>query len=637
MGKNFKDLDLTIKRYLKEAKTAFDSNKQLKTITNIANALNVNPDDERVHSFLKEIRESLNSSEWKKFNRLLNGAINLQGALRDQGPAEANTFKVIKSKESGLQSGHFSEEISSKKSFMVKRIGGSSNDENLIELLSGDLYKRLIYGRAPSIALVKRSVSEGLSIRSKILSGAVGLSDFLKEDRGNLRKINGFEKVMAACQLLGERDFHTGNLMVRPMDGNPDRFELLKIDHGRSLSLMFKENRDSFQEFIHLILIPDQGGTLYRDPVMNGELIFNIHDYVQFLKSMLVILSDEEVKNVIQKRIDELKKSGFDVAYDPSSFIEHLQMMRGYSDILEKISKQISENPESPEKKALENGGWLNKLDLLLKDSTGEILTDDKLKEIVQNFQIKKSQSWDEETIERFFDLVEKSIIPNTLSEPDFKSILLFLKNNPTENLEVYSKKKGKMLIEYIMERFGHTYYESDLDVISRNIYPKSYLDFRDGEGNTVAMNAVLAYKESGDISIIKVLLHSDLSLKNDNGKTIIDLINDKIPAKEKTSLLIFLEARLKSEIKPKKTKGEEPKELKDQEELKKSLEKIKPLISEESDLPLISKEPIFFREITGKTSGNIGMALSLEPEPVAGINKKNSKNRQSKGGHLKK
>ncbi|XVN41646.1 MAG: hypothetical protein RCO49_03880 [Rickettsia endosymbiont of Argas persicus] len=100
------------------------------------------------------------------------------------------------------------------------------------------MYKFLLYDQAPKEALVQpdEEYSNSLYVRGKFFENAVTLADFTKCKNPtsintvskDLKKLEGFEKVIAACHVLGEIDYHTGNLMVQ--NGNT----VNKIDHGRS-------------------------------------------------------------------------------------------------------------------------------------------------------------------------------------------------------------------------------------------------------------------------------------------------------------------------------------------------------------------------------------------------------------------
>jgi len=516
--------NVDIASFINKARIAFSKKLKIETATNLANAININPDDESIHQFIKEISEQLDSKEFDEFNHFLNGILKIQTTLRDQSPAEASGFKKTDDIKEGLQTGYYAIENASKSLFLIKSLNprayNSASNEGNTELLSGDLYSLLIYNRAPKIALVP-----GNALRSKIFPKVMKLSDFLRQDRDGLKKIYGFEKVMAACQLLGEVDFHLGNLMVRPMDDGSGRFELLKIDHGKS----FRKFPGNFKDFIRSLLIPDQGISLYRDPVANGKLTFNIHEYARALNDMLIILSDDKVDAIIKKRIDEIRKINRNFNYDTDSLKEHISNMRRYAKILGEISKKIADSEDCPEKQRLENGLWLKKLDKLLKSSPGDILEEDTIEKLITTLtDIRKPQKWDENTINDFFNLITDLIKPNSISAIDSDSIMKFLKEHPTENLQDYSNADGKNLIEHLMDRFGHRFYESDL-VIIKDIYED--VNHQDSHGNTVAMNAARSLKTEDDVEIIRKLLHDNLLLKNDDGKTILDILTAlKIP-----------------------------------------------------------------------------------------------------------
>jgi hypothetical protein len=61
-----------------------------------------------------------------------------------------------------------------------------------------------------------------------------------------LRQVNGLVKVIAACAILGDPDYHDNNLMVIDKEG---QHLIAKIDHGLALS----GSNKNFRELISLM------------------------------------------------------------------------------------------------------------------------------------------------------------------------------------------------------------------------------------------------------------------------------------------------------------------------------------------------------------------------------------------------
>ncbi len=234
-----------------------------------------------------------------------------------------------KGRKGGMSTGYITFEKATGHTFILKHFYKSHDDCLLLperkqyqalldrrdavhELIGSSMYKFLLYDRAPKEALVTpdKSHPNSLYIRSKFFDNAISLSEFsgekdatyIRANNTNLQKLEGFEKVIVACQILGEEDYHASNLMVQ--NGKT----LTKIDHGRSFMTFY-------QDFAAMVEATNasfsKSGINYSNAIKNGNLSFNIKKYSESLNQMIRQLDEQQREAIINQKIDELKKVGF--------------------------------------------------------------------------------------------------------------------------------------------------------------------------------------------------------------------------------------------------------------------------------------------------------------------------------------
>ncbi|WP_425362866.1 hypothetical protein [Candidatus Tisiphia endosymbiont of Hybos culiciformis] len=249
--------------------------------------------------------------------------------LRDKGMAEQQAFVAKGAKQAGLSAGYIAQENVTGNSFILKQFYKSHTDclaidnqkkrmqalndrrDGVQELIGSSLYQLLLYDRAPKEELVTpdQNNPNSLFVRSKFFDNVVQLYEFagsppgepLKaDDNKELQKLEGLEKVIAACHMLGEIDYYAANLMVQ--DGNT----VTKIDHGRS----FMEFHQDFPAMIKSTYtrFVDFG---YAGAIRKGNLSFSIEKYSESLKQMLTQLDEKKIDDIVEQRIAELRKAGF--------------------------------------------------------------------------------------------------------------------------------------------------------------------------------------------------------------------------------------------------------------------------------------------------------------------------------------
>ncbi|MFU7502788.1 MAG: hypothetical protein ACE1S7_05135 [Candidatus Tisiphia sp.] len=254
----------------------------------------------------------------------------LETMLRDRITVKNTEFTKKGNKQAGVSAGYIAKETATGNTFMLKRFykqhrsclalqgekqqqqALADRDDGVRELIGSSMYQFLLYDRTPKEALVisDQVNSPSIAIRSKFFNNVVQLAEFASgtyttsvgANNKNLKKLDGLEKVIAACHMLGELDYHAGNLMVQ--DGKT----VTKIDHGRSFE-MFHQDFGAIIEATHKMF--SENAVNYTEAIKAGNLSFNIEKYSKALAQMTSQLNDQQIDAIINQKVDELKKHGF--------------------------------------------------------------------------------------------------------------------------------------------------------------------------------------------------------------------------------------------------------------------------------------------------------------------------------------
>lgn len=252
--------------------------------------------------------------------------------FNDRAVASKSGFAALASKDAGVSEGYVAQRKEDEQKFMMKAAhdrpktfqGNIDKRDFVNEYIMAPLYRRMLFDRAPIFELTVQDEIDAKKIgtpkldsasiihgRSKFFDEFQTLSEFAgdkqtsaKPYHPNLRTLEGFEKVMAACLLAGELDYHAGNLGVVSKIGDDRKKHniVVKIDHGRS-AMVVSQNEDAL---ISNMII---GLALYGF----GNIPFDVKAFKVAIDEMIKI-SDEEIENIISSRFDILRKSGFKFA-----------------------------------------------------------------------------------------------------------------------------------------------------------------------------------------------------------------------------------------------------------------------------------------------------------------------------------
>lgn len=304
--------------------------------------------------------------------------------FEDKRVATTAEFGGKGKKEAGVSEGYVAKRTTDDKTHMIKQafktpedlermqqrdkmlFRGSDQDtfrnvDLLTEYVMGPLYQRVLYDRAPVIEMVleagedktkigteELSVTQGknIYIRSKFLDNFQMLGHYTgNEDpsgsqvnrdevaKAKVADIQGFEKVIASCLMMGELDYHAGNIGVVTTKGEDgkDVHTAVKIDHGRS-DLAYRDEASLVTKFME-----DYKDFGYAELGMP----FDPAKFKEAIDQMTKV-SHEEIERTIKVRADQLEAQGFKFQrLNADLQIENSTKDRFVGDTVRRISRNI--------------------------------------------------------------------------------------------------------------------------------------------------------------------------------------------------------------------------------------------------------------------------------------------------------
>jgi len=227
----------------------------------------------------------------------------------------ANTFRYEAQRSTGQVEEVFMLKCAGKTPVIVqgcdKRREHWNSASFVIEFLTSTLYKRVLYKRAPVIALVKATAPNEILLRSKYLNGFENASKYTGGTGYNqygktksLATVSGGGKLMAVLLAFGEHDDHAGNIgVMTDWDARQDKISEIfaKIDHGWSATQLFTNGECMWKNFHSACNIYQ-----YKDNVK-----IDLTEFRESLEQILMI-TPEEIADHLKARVYELEQMGFD-------------------------------------------------------------------------------------------------------------------------------------------------------------------------------------------------------------------------------------------------------------------------------------------------------------------------------------
>lgn len=233
----------------------------------------------------------------------------LKKVYENRSLTRVDSYKKQSEKEKGLTSGYIA--VKDGDTYMMKNSHSASgvalSDKEsaekrdfMTEFMVSPLYKRILYNHAPDIGMAQDEILGNLFLRSKFINNYADLNKYKQKvefnERG-LKKVDGFEKVVAASLFLGEPDYHDENIGITASEeGNS---LAVKIDHGRSLWNKSNNSDDLMMQFISS-----------RASYGYNDVEFDVHNFNQAIKSINDI-SQDEIESLFKIQAYKLQTSGF--------------------------------------------------------------------------------------------------------------------------------------------------------------------------------------------------------------------------------------------------------------------------------------------------------------------------------------
>lgn len=251
----------------------------------------------------------------------------LKRFFKDRTPVPESSFTDKVKKDKGSSAGYIAEDEGVK--LMVKKGVPVASQKVLEEQLATEdafaefilapLYQRILYDRAPTIALVK-TADKSIALRSKFLPEFQTIGDFLASqksvpgsNREKLKDVEGAEKLFAALLFLGEIDPNIGNIgIMKTTETSIDistgaaqtkeKRVFAKIDHGKSGLRQLDDELDVRKFFFDKTAQHGYDKTINFDPSKFSAAI-----------AEFATVSDDEITKMIRNRTSQLKSAGVSV------------------------------------------------------------------------------------------------------------------------------------------------------------------------------------------------------------------------------------------------------------------------------------------------------------------------------------
>jgi hypothetical protein len=207
--------------------------------------------------------------------------------------------------------------------------------DGMSEIVASTFAELLLHNLTSKLTLVTSDVNPDVIFgRTQIIPGAVPFT------RGSPTPEMGFEKIIATFHCLGDGDYHLGNIMIA-------NGRAVKIDHGYAFTNVMKNFSQMVEELY------DQ--MKKNCPYAKENSWFSVEKYNDALKQMLQQLNAYQIEAVIDRRLDELKKAGFDpkgISYfqtnDTGQRCRHI--INDYNDARKFFVESITRNLENMQK-----------------------------------------------------------------------------------------------------------------------------------------------------------------------------------------------------------------------------------------------------------------------------------------------
>lgn len=351
------------------------------------------------------------------------------------------------------------------------------------EYIYGDIYKKLLFNRTPDVQLVVDDadiLNQGVyvvradgektprdiqsiqasSVAKNIVITSRELSDFREIQDVNVNEIKGFEKVLAACLILGENDYHTGNIgLINIGTTEEPNYVAAKIDHGYSGSLKYDTLDDMMNDMV--VRFRDNNYDKHQSIKLDAkELKRDIDTMVATLEG----LGLEGLKTLLSARVAALRGAG--IAVSDSFIKDQVELIMQNVKVAKELSAHLGGVIASQDASKM-SGGWFDEFKEKTPETAKrkvpiqvkEIALDHKLKDKVKKAFAElpdKVIDWSPEYFKAIKDAIDKNIKHNG----EYVHILA-LQSGKSELVSMVARKvifdnvkcKGANAVQYLAEQ----------------------------------------------------------------------------------------------------------------------------------------------------------------------------------------
>ncbi len=181
-----------------------------------------------------------------------------------------------------------------------------NRNANRREASLGDAWNLILPQGSPKINIVVGGPDDSFYVTSKFFKDFQPLRSIM--EKGLLDKVSGIEDILAACMLMGDKDFHMENIGVIPDPNKEGHFIAVKIDHGKS-GLMFYDTPEKLLEgFTSIVKAQGYGG------VKEGDFKIDQKKLKASLERMMVAAETEKMATAIKVSTAKVLDAGFQLS-----------------------------------------------------------------------------------------------------------------------------------------------------------------------------------------------------------------------------------------------------------------------------------------------------------------------------------
>lgn len=266
----------------------------------------------------------------------------LNSLMRDRITDSKDDYSEVELKTNGITAGYIAKtKGDDKKTYLfkaMKKVRVLHNDNltpkevrklnkdrsaSIVELLAAPCFNKMLPSRSPKISTTTDPKKpDEISIKIQFFNNFQTLTQATESTKSTeidpnhsiLQNLDGFTKVIAACIVIGDFDFHGENIGI--INDNNNKNKVVKIDHGYSFSCRYES-----EENLRLRLYKAFNLCGYRN------IPFPVTQFKESLEMVLKNLdadnNSDELKKLIDNNMFSLNKNGVKIHSLDSDYISY--------------------------------------------------------------------------------------------------------------------------------------------------------------------------------------------------------------------------------------------------------------------------------------------------------------------------